>query len=58
MIDDFKQRNSDGPQAVGVMGMREPPGRLGSIVRRLKKTPPAPPPLAERTAPASGDGTE
>jgi hypothetical protein len=29
-----------------LMAMREPPGRLGDIVRRLKQAPPMPPPLA------------
>jgi hypothetical protein len=42
-----------------VMAMREPPGRLGAIVRRLKQMPPMPPPLVAKVAsPFSGEGTE
>jgi hypothetical protein len=38
--------------------MREPPGRLGAIVRRLKRMPPSPPPLVARVVSCSGEGTE
>jgi hypothetical protein len=42
-----------------VMTMREPPGRLGSIVRRLKQMQPVPPPIASGIATAcSGERTE
>jgi hypothetical protein len=42
-----------------MMAMREPPGRLGAIVRRLKQLPPLPPPLVAKVASAcSGEGTE
>jgi hypothetical protein len=58
MTDDFEHRKSDDPLSLRVMTMREPPGRLGSIVRRLKKMQPVPPPLVESAASGSGDGTE
>jgi hypothetical protein len=58
MTDDFEHRKSDDPLSLRVMAMREPPGRLGSIVRRLKQLQPVPPPLVESTAPGSGEGTE
>jgi len=35
-----------------LMAMREPPGRLGDIVRRLKQAPPMPPPLVAAIAPS------
>jgi hypothetical protein len=42
-----------------MMAMREPPGRLGAIVRRLKQLPPMPPPLVAKVASASsGEGAE
>jgi hypothetical protein len=41
-----------------VMAMREPPGRLGAIVRRLKQLPPVPPPLVAKVSSCSGEGTE
>jgi hypothetical protein len=41
-----------------VTAMREPPGRLGAIVRRLKQMPPSPPPLVARVASCSGEGGE
>ncbi|MGZ5930425.1 MAG: hypothetical protein ACXWLX_14525 [Rhizomicrobium sp.] len=41
-----------------VTAMREPPGRLGAIVRRLKQMPPSPPPLVVRVASRSGEGSE
>jgi len=36
-------RKSDEQVAPLLMAMREPPGRLGDIVRRLKQAPPVPP---------------
>ena len=36
-----------------LMAMREPPGYLGTIVRRLKQMPPMPPPLTARVAAAT-----
>jgi len=41
-----------------MMAMREPPGRLGAIVRRLKQLPPMPPPLVAKVASCSGEGPE
>jgi len=42
-----------------MMAMREPPGRLGEIVRRLKRMPPVPPPLVAKVAsPCSGEGAD
>jgi len=42
-----------------LMAMREPPGRLGVIVRRLKQMPPMPPPLVAKVAiAASGEGAD
>lgn len=58
MTDDSDHRNPDDPLASRVMAMREPPGRLGMIVRRLKQMQPVPPPLVESTAPGSGGETK
>jgi hypothetical protein len=58
MTDDFRHRNSDDPLALRVMAMREPPGRLGMIVRRLKQMQPVPPPLVESAASCSGDAAK
>jgi hypothetical protein len=42
-----------------LMAMREPPGYLGTIVRRLKQMPPMPPPMTARVAAAEfGDRAE
>jgi hypothetical protein len=41
-----------------LVAMREPPGRLGAIVRRLKQLPPMPPPLVAKVASCSGEGTD
>jgi hypothetical protein len=41
-----------------LVAMREPPGRLGAIVRRLKQLPPMPPPLTAKVASYSGEETD
>jgi hypothetical protein len=38
-------RKTEDVNTPALMAMREPPGRLGDIVRRLKQAPSAPPPL-------------
>ena len=39
----LEPRKADEPAASLLMAMREPPGRLGDIVRRLKRVPSMPP---------------
>jgi hypothetical protein len=41
-----------------LVAMREPPGRLGAIVRRLKQLPPMPPRLVAKVASRPGEGTD
>ena len=36
-------RKTEDVNTPALMAMREPPGRLGDIVRRLKQAPPVPP---------------
>jgi len=43
-------RKHEDASATALTGMREPPGRLGDIVRRLKQAPSMPPPLVPAMA--------
>jgi hypothetical protein len=43
-------RKSEEASAPALTTMREPPGRLGDIVRRLKRAPPLPPRLVPAMA--------
>jgi len=45
-------RKPEDASAAALMAMREPPGRLGDIVRRLKQAPPPPPRLAPPMMPS------
>ncbi len=47
-------RKSEEASALMPVAMREPPGRLGDIVRRLKQAPSLPPRLIPVTGEASG----
>jgi len=45
-------RKPEDASAVALMAMREPPGRLGDIVRRLKQAPSLPPRLIPAMVPS------